>query len=224
MTQSKIKFSANPGAHERQLQRKCHNPLFADAEQYLLPEEVEQARRKDQQDLQAFFTAFEDSVQQAAKLTGAVDAEVVLELKQELERLYVHSTSLGGDLGQHRDALRKLIQVCMATITRGASDDVIAMQKLEQESQARAVFFTLLDTPLVADLIRGDEIVKAHELIPTLLSEGEDSLSQVLELFDEEQLEQLVASAKEYIQNLSPQVVETSQCMPRLAQMERYRS
>ena len=224
MPKSNIKFSALAGAHERQLQRKYHNPLFPNADQYLLAEEVEQARRKDQQDLQAFFTAFEDSVQQAAKLTGSVDAEVVLELKQELERLYVHSTSLGGDLDQHRDALRKLIQVCMATITRGASDDVIALQKLEQEAQARAVFFSLLDTSLVADLIRGDEIVKAQELIPTLLSENEDSLSQVLELFDEEQLDQLVANAREFVQNLSPQVRATSQCQPRLAQMERYRS
>ena len=224
MAKSNIKFSASAGAYERQLQRKCHNPLFADADQYLLPEEIEQARRKDQQDLQVFFTAFEDAVQQAAQLTGSVDAEVVLELKQELERLYVHSTSLGGDLGQHRDALRKLIQACMATITTGASDDVVALQKLEQETQARAVFFKLLDTSLVADLIRGDEIIKAQELIPTLLSEGEDSLSQVLELFDEEQLDQLVASAKAFIQNLSPQVMQTSQCMARLAQMERFRS
>jgi hypothetical protein len=222
MPTSSVKFSALAGAHERQLQRKFHNPLFADAEQYLLPEEVEQARRKDQQDLQAFFTAFEDSLQQAAKLTGSVDAEVVLELKQELERLYVHSTSLGGDLGQHRDALRKLIQVCMNTITKGASDDVIALQKLEQESQAREVFFNLLNTPLVADLIRGDEIVTAHELIPTLLSENENNLSQVLELFDEQQIEQIIDATREFIQNLSPQVVETSQCGQRLAQIEGY--
>ena len=163
-------------------------------------------------------------MQQAAKLAGSVDAEVVLDLKQELERLYVHSTSLGGDLDQYRDALRKLIQVCMATIGKGASDDVIALQRLEQETQAREVFFNLLDTPLVADLIRGDEIVKAHELIPTLLSEDQDSLLRVLELFDEQQIDHLVASAKEFIQQLSSPVAEASQCRQRLAQMEGYRS
>lgn len=222
MPKSNIKFSALAGAHERQLQRKYHNPLFPNAEQYLLAEEVEQARRKDQQDLQAFFTAFEDSLQQAAKLSGSVDAEVVLELKQELERLYVHSASLGGDLGQHRDALRKLIQVCMTTITKGASDDLVALQKLEQEAQAREVFFNLLNTSLVADLIRGDEIVTAHELIPTLLSESEDSLLQVLELFDEQQVEQIIDAAREFIQNLSPQVIESSQCEQRMAQIEGY--
>ena len=220
MTKPKPKFSAIPGAYERQLQRKYHSPLFGDADKYLLPEEIEQARQRDQQDLQVFLSAFEDKVEQAASLTGAVDADVVLELKQELERLYVYSASLGSDLGQYRDALRKLLQVCMATIRKGASDDVMAIHKLDEEEQARNMFFKLLDNPLVADLLRGDEIIKTGELIPTLLSEREGSLQQVLELFDEEQIAELATRAKAYIKQLPDDVIANSQCKQRLSQIE----
>lgn len=221
-TTTNMKFSARPGAHERHLQRKCNNPLFPNADQYLLTAEIEQARAKDQQDLQAFLTAFEESVQQAAKLTGSVDADIVLDLKQDLERLYVSGASLAGDLAMHRDALRKLLQVCMATIENGAGDDAIALQKIKDEQQAREVFFALLETPLVADLIRGDEIVKAEELIPAMLSENPENLLQVLELFDNEQIGHIINQAKDFIEKLSPHIVETSQCQQRLAEIERY--
>ena len=221
-TTPKMKFSALPGAHERHLQRKGNNPLFPNADQYLLAAEIEQARARDQQDLQAFFTAFEESVQQAAKLTGSVDADIVLDLKQDLERLYVSSASLAGDLGLQRDALRKLLSVCMASIENGARDDREALQKIRDEKTAREVFFTLLKTPLVADLIRGDEIVKAEELIPSLLSESRENLLQVLELFDNEQITHLISHARDFIEALPPHVEETSQCRQRLTEMEHY--
>jgi hypothetical protein len=216
-----LKFSSLPGAYERHLQRKCNNPLFPNAEQYLLAEEVTQARSRDQQDLQAFLTAFEQSVQQASKLTGSVDADVILELKQELERLYVHSCSLAGDLEQHRQALLKLLHVCMATIEKGASDDLVAIQKLRDENTARQLFFSLLETTLVADLLRGDEIIKAHELIPTLLSITTGELPKVLELFEPEQLEEIAKRARNFLATLSNDVVQTTTAHKNLEVIEK---
>ena len=215
-----IKFTTHPGAFERHLQRKYNNPLFPEADQHLFIAEIEQARQKDRQDQQAFLTAFEQSVQQAAQLTGSVDAEIILELKQELERLYVHSCSLAGDLDQHRQAILKLIKICMSTIEKGASDDVIALQKLRDENTAREMFFTLLETKLVADLIRGDEIISATELIPSLLSESPQQITQVLELFDSDQVDEIFEQANDFIASLPVHVVEASGCGKQLAAIE----
>lgn len=215
-----IKFTTHPGAFERHLQRKYNNPLFPQADQHPLAAEIEQARQKDRQDQQAFLTAFEQSVQQAAQLSGSVDAEVILELKQELERLYVHSCSLAGDLDQHRQAIVKLIHICMSTIEKGASDDMAALQKLRDENSAREVFFTLLETKLVADLIRGDEIISATELIPSLLSISPQQVPQVMELFDTDQIAEIFEQANHFIASLPEQVVTVSGCQKQLAAIE----
>ena len=211
-----IKFSLQPGGFERHLQRKYNNPLFSDVDQYLLPQEVERARERDRQDLQAFLSAFEEVVQRASQLSGSVDADVVLDLKQDLERLYVTSAGLAGDLDQYQDALQKLISVCMVTVEKGAVDDPEALQKLRDEAQAPGVFFALLKTPLVADILRGDDVIKSEELIPTLLSEPVENLPPVLELFEPDQITLLSKQAREFIDALPAPVRTQTDCNKQL--------
>lgn len=211
-----IKFSANPGAYERHAQRKHNNPLFPAADRHLLPEEIEQAREKDQQDQRAFFDIFQETVQAAVELDKSVDSDVVLDLKEGLERLYVTSTSLAGDLAQHQQALIKLIELCMSGIRRGAEGDPAAIKNLDQETQARKVFFKLLETPLVADLLRGDEIVSADDLIPTLLSQDETNLANALELFEAEHLAIMHEQAKSYLETIQTGLVDKSDIEKRI--------
>lgn len=216
-----IRFSPQPGAFEKHLRRKHQNPLFPTAQQNLLQAEVEQARLRDQQDLQAFMEAFDETVKQAATLNGTVDSEVVLDLKEKLERLYVNSGSLAGDLGDYQDALLKLIRVCMEMIRKGASDDAVALRKLDEEDQARTVYFAMLETPLVADLMRGDEVIQADELVPTVLSLETRELTTVLALFEPEYLEQLILQTRDFIQNLSPETQTLAHTEDKLQLMEK---
>ena len=215
-----IKFSPLPGAYERHLKRKYHNPLFPTAQQNFLQAEIDQARQRDQQDLQAFMEAFQETVSQAAALSGSVDSEAVLDLKEKLERLYVNSCGLAGDLGSHQDALMKLIRVCMQMIRKGAADDVIALRKLDEEEQARTVYFAMLETPLVAELMRGDEIIQAEELVASVLSLDTRHLSTVLELFEPEYLTQLVALSREFVESLPDHVRQSTGIENKLGLME----
>jgi len=214
-----IKFSAQPGAYERHLQRKYNNPLFPAPDQHLFDKEIEQAREKDQQDLRAFFDAFQETVQQAVELSDSVESDVLLDLKESLERLYVQSTSLAADLEQHQEALQKLLTVCMAGIQKGAEHDPAALKKIQDELTARDVFFDLLKTPLVAELLRGDEIIHKTEMIPSILSESADSLPHVLELFDPVQQQHLIDLAEEFIAQQTIDVKQITQCEARLEQM-----
>lgn len=216
----KIQFSPLPGAYERHLQRKYHNPLFPVSEQNFLKAEIEQARQRDQQDLQAFMEAFQETVKQAAKLSGSVDSEIVLDLKEKLERLYVDSCCLAGDMSAYQDALLKLIRVCMQTIRRGAADDLVALGKLEQEEQARTVYFAMLETPLVAELMRGDEIIQAEELVPAVLSLDLKHLTTVLDLFEPQYLQALVGQTREFVQGLSDEVMQQTRSEEKFALME----
>ncbi|MBI1422863.1 MAG: hypothetical protein GC149_05290 [Gammaproteobacteria bacterium] len=216
-----LRFSTLPGAYERHLQRKYQNPLFPTAQQNFLPAEIEQARHRDQQDLQAFMDGFQEAVNQAATLSGSVDSEIVLDLKETLERLYVTSSALAGDLSPYQDALMKLIRVCMQTIRKGAADDVIALRKLDEEEQARTVYFAMLEAPLVAELMRGDEIIQAEELIPSVLSLEDKHFITVLELFEPEYLEQLVLHTREYLQALPEDVRVQKNVDHKLSLMEK---
>lgn len=212
-----MKFSAQPGAYERHAQRKYNNPLLYGLDQHLAENEVEQAREKDQQDLRVFLDAFADTVQEAATLDGSVESDVLLDLKQRLERLYVTSTSLAGDKERHQQALLKLINICMASIRRGAEGDPPAIKKLEEETQARSVYFELLETPLVAELMRGDEIVSADDLIPTLLIQTDANLVNVLELFEPEHLAIIREQAEKHIEKVRIKLIDCTDVENRLA-------
>jgi hypothetical protein len=201
-----MKFSLQPGAYERHAQRKHKNPLFPAADQHLLQEEVETAREKDQQDLRVFLDTFQETLQKAAALATSVESDVLLDLKEELERLYVTSTSLAGDLDEHRQALTKLIELCMNSIRHGAEGDPTALKKLEEESQARQIYFKLLETPLVADLMRGDEIISAEDLMPTLLSQSEAELVNALELFEPEHLSIILGQAQAHFEKVQSEL------------------
>ncbi len=211
-----IKFSAQPGAYERHIQTKYHNPLFPEPDQHLFNQEVEQAREKDQQDLRAFFEAFQDTVQEAVELSESVESDILLNLKEKLERLYVQSTSLAGDLSHHQEALQKLLSVCMTGIQKGAEQDPTALKKIQDELTARDVFFELLQNPFVGILLRGDEIVHESEMIPCILSEQADSIPQVMELFDPVQQQHLIDLAKEFVEQQSDAVKQSTQCEARL--------
>lgn len=216
-----IRFSPQPGAYERHLQRKYHNPLFPASQQNLLQAEVEQACQRDQQDLKAFQEAFEETVKQAAQLNGSVDSEIILDLKDKLEQLYITSSSLAGDLSAYQDALLKLIRVCMQMIRNGASNDQIALRKLDEEDQARTVYFAMLESPLVAELMRGNEIIQVDELVPTVLSLDTKALTTILALFEPEYLQQLITQTHNFAQTLEPAVQAQTQVDQKLLLMEK---
>lgn len=220
---SKLCFSARPGAYERHLQRRAGNPLFRLADTHLLQAEVDQARARDQQDLHAFIEAFQDTVKQAAALDGSVDSDIVLKLREDLENLYVSCSSLAGELQQFQEALRKLIQLCMHSIRSGAEEDPQALKKLDDEEAARQLYFELLKTPMIADLVRNDGLIAEAELIPSLLSEEPDTLQRVLQLFNTEQIDALLEQTRSFVAALEEDLRFISRAQEKLAAMEEYR-
>ena len=190
-----VEFSQFPGRYERHYRRRLANPLFPGDPLAFDQEALLEMQRLDHEELLAFLGELRQVVQQAVDLKPNVGSEVVLELKEQLDRLYEVSAGLADDHGANQAAIKQLLEVIMHNVERGAAGDPRAMDELAQEKIARAAHFELLATPLVADLLHPQSTIAADELAPSLLSEDEPGLDAALQLFDLAQLGQVFADA-----------------------------
>ncbi len=198
-----IKPSEYPGAHERHLLRKAGNALFEGMQVTLTDDGLLQAQREDHALLQVYQQEFVDLLEQSQALAGHVESDTALALKERLERAYETASALGGQQDESKAALRKLLQLIMLAIRRGAGGDQHAQQELDQEEAARQAHFALLESPLVADLLNPASVISAQALLPTLLSAEQTDLALAVQLFDQPQLQVLLTQGEQLLARLA---------------------
>ncbi len=213
-------FSQRPGRRERHLLRKRNNPLFSEEEQRISPSALQEAQRLDHEELVAFITNFHSLIHDAVKLQPNEGSEVILGLKERLDRAYEQASGLADDQTETKIAIDKLVQVIMSTVETGAGDDPLALYELKQEKAARAAHFELLQHPIVADLLDPDTPISEEELVPTLLSESSEGLRAALELFDNVQLAILCEEAKKILERVAAEDKPVKEQRKRLTEME----
>ena len=196
---SKAPFSNKPGRHERHFLRKLDNPLFQHPVIDPADEEILEVQRLDHDELLAFITELRRLVQQAIELKPNEESQVILDLKAELDQSYEKACTMADEQEGNKQAIHQLINVIMRTIRVNATGDAAAEQQLNEEEQARAFHFSLLEQPIVPDLLDPDTLIREEELVPCLLSESEEGLAAALELFDAEQRAQLVSQAEQLL-------------------------
>jgi len=209
-----LKFTESPGAFERQLQRQYCNPLFSATARAVTQDQIQIARRRDQEELRDFQAALRATLREALDMPPQVESDVLLKLKERLDQLYDQCAGLPGDHDREKQSLTRMIGVIMKAVWAGAGDDPRAHSELEQEEHARTLHHELLQQPLVATLLRPDSPIAEDALIPTLLSETEDAVRTVLQLFDATQLQALCQQARELLEQLG----STSQNLPEARQ------
>ena len=186
-------FSDLPGHRERYLKRKYNNPLFGNCTVSLI--EIEKARLADTAEAEAFLGYFRDLVKQAVDFKPTADADVILKLKELLDKAYEQTAGLPGNQKEIKSMLKRLLAAIMQAMWKGIGNDPVAQQKLEMEEQARAQHFAMLEQPLIADLLRPDSLIEEDELVPTLLSESAQALTSAMQLFSPAQQIQMVQKA-----------------------------
>lgn len=192
----KIKFSERPGCQERHLQRKySYGLLFGNMAPAVTRQEVEAARAQDEQEARQFLQEMQELLQETAQLQGQVDTEIVLGIKEKLDYLYQLGAGLGGDFGREMSGLRRLNEIVMESVRKASGDDPLAMQELAREQAAYEIHVNLLEYPVVSHLLREDSPVGEEELVPTLLSEEEETIRVLMTLFDEQEREELRRAA-----------------------------
>lgn len=196
-----IEFTVKPGAYERHQKRKHCNPLFPDGD-CVTAQTVKAAQDRDKAAYEAFMADFRQLIQDIVSLDSKADSQDILDLKSRLDQTFEASAPLPGDLTPIREAIQKLMTPIMQAVQAGARDDATALTTLSEEDTARALHYTLLENPLIADLLSNDSPIGADELAATLLSEDAKLVDQAMQLFTPEQRAALLADATALLEKL----------------------
>jgi len=215
-----INFSSTPGPHERHLKRRLLNPLFPKSMRELTQQDVNNAQQKDEENLLKFMTHFQSVVQKTTELGSNSESDVVLLIKEQLDECYATSCAMPGDHSNLKIAIKKLIIAIMAAIRKGAADDPLALQKLDDEDIAREMHNELHERKLIADLMLEDSPILDTELTPTLLNEESDDLDAALQLFSTEQLDALCKDAQDLLESVREEGHEIPHAWERFQQMK----
>ena len=199
-----IPFSELPGRHERHYKRRLDNPLFREPAT-LNDNDLLNAQRLDHEELLAFITELRATVERALNLKSNEESDVILKLKEDLERLYETSAGLADEQGANQQALSQLLAAVMNTIRSNTTGDSLAEQEMAMEQQARQMHFELLQHALVADLLHPETLIAPDQLVPTLLSSPTEQVKAVMVIFDPEQLAMISQEAQALLSLHDPQ-------------------
>ncbi len=195
--------SDNPGAFERHLIRRNDNDLFGDRQTEITSDTLMDVQKKDHDILQQFMLDFRETMTKAVSFKPNEDSEVILEVKDKLDKLYATSVSVADDQTRVRESIKKLLVVIMQSVRKGAGDDAHALQELDQEEGARAANFEFLESKLVADILDPESPIDNDDLVPTLLSiEDKGELALATQLFDIEQVAFLLEEGESLLNKL----------------------
>lgn len=200
--------SDNPGAFERHLIRRNNNPLFGDRQTEINSDSLQEMQKKDHEILQQFMLDFKKAMTEAMSFKSNEDSEVILGVKDSLDKLYGVAASIGDDQTRIKESIKKLLGVIMQSVRKGAKDDPKALQELEQEDQAREANFRFLESQLVADILDADSPIEDIDLVPTLLSAGKDDLALASQLFDTDQINYILVEGSKLLNQLDKDGVD----------------
>lgn len=214
--------SENPGAHERHLIRRSNNVLFGARQVEVDSDSLQLCQKLDHDILQQFMEDFRDVMTKAINLKPNEDSEVILEVKDKLDKLYAASVSVADDQVRVQESIQKLLAVVMQSVRKGAGDDAHALKELDQEDAAREANFAFLESKLVADILDPDSPIENDDLIPTLLSADKDDLALACQLFDQEQLSFLLIEGEKLLNKLDAEGHDVKQAAENFVFMEGY--
>lgn len=213
-----LRFSAQPGMWERQIQRKYENPrLFTGPD--ITQAMVDTARQRDARERQGFQEDFKQLCAEMATLQGAVESEKILQLKERIDKLYIECLA-HRDMAAEKVALRKLHDVVITTLIQAVASDPLARDEIAQEQAAHQLHQELLEYPLVAQLLRVDSPIAKDDLLATLLAEPGVTFPGVLSLFDAQQLQELCRGAHSLLAAALAPDVDLAAMQARLQVME----
>jgi len=215
--------SENPGAFERHLIRRDENVLFSDRKTLVNSKSLMEAQKKDHEILQQFMLDFKDTMLKAADFKPNEDSEIILEIKDSLDKLYATSSTVADDQTRIKDSIKKFLNILMLAIRKGAGDDAHALQELEQEEMAREANFKFLDSQLAADILDPDSPIEDVDLVPTLLSANKDDLALATQLFDKDQVNYILTEAEIIINKLDKEGHNIKQAAENFVFIEGYK-
>lgn len=214
--------SENPGAYERHLKRRHDNALFEQRQTAMEQDEQMEAQQKDHDVLLEFMQEFQQVLEETVKLKSTSDSDIVLSLKERLDKLYEASCAVPDKQQETKEAIKKLLAIIMTSIRKGAGNDQVAHKELDQEEAARQAHFDLLQSSLIADLLNPVSPIVKEDLLPTLLSAPKEDLALAVQLFDKTQLKLMIKEGTVLLNRLEKNMRNIKEAAESLVFIEGY--
>lgn len=215
--------SENPGAFERHLIRRNNNPLFGDRQTEVNSGTLQEMQKIDHEILQQFMMDFRDAMTKSMSFKPNEDSEVILGVKDSLDKLYGVAACIGDDQTRIKESITKLLGIIMQSVRKGAGDDPKALQELDQEDMARDANFSFLESKLVADILDAGSPIEDMDLVPTILSAPKDDLALASQLFDKEQIDFILSEGEKLLTQLESEGVDVKEAAENFVFVEGYR-
>lgn len=204
------KWSAEPGAAERHLQRRHNNPLFPLHRQMVTAHDVFDARVADAQALQDIRVELGDTHR---AFSGTAELPLnwqsfLEEYRDRVDRLDERRLVAGGPSAALADAIANLRADILATWRASLHKNRHSLAALEQEEAQRAERRTrLYGCGWTAQLLSHGSLIPPEEVVPALLSESTEELEKAVSGLQREPrlhetLEQCCASAHRLVNEL----------------------
>ncbi len=207
-------FSPRAGRRERMLKRQFQNPLFG--EKAIEPFDIQDARRLDAEDVEAFINEFRQLVEAVTRLEPSAEADEVLKLKEQLDKAYETSAGLAGDQEELKTMIMRLLGLMMQSMWKAVGNDAQGISKLEMEEQARQAHFSLLEHAFIADLLSPESPMDEMLMVPCLLSEDAQTVALAVQLFEPEQQQLIYQQGKTLLEGLDASHPRVQQAQQRL--------
>ncbi len=207
-------FSPRAGRRERMLKRQFQNPLFG--EKAIEPFDIQDARRLDAEDVEAFINEFRQLVEAVTRLEPSAEADEVLKLKEQLDKAYETSAGLAGDQEELKTMIMRLLGLMMQSMWKAVGNDAQGISKLEMEEQARQAHFSLLEHAFIADLLSPESPIDEMLMVPCLLSEDAQTVALAVQLFEPEQQQLIYQQGKTLLEGLDASHPRVQQAQQRL--------
>ncbi len=177
------KWSAQPGAAERHLQRRHSNPLFPLHRQMVTAQEVYEARLADartMQDIRSELNELSRSFSERTELP--LNWQSYLEgYRDHIDRLDERRLASGGQNAPLGDAIASLRADILATWRASLHKNRHSLAALDQEEAQRAERRALLyGSDWTAQLLSHGSSIPPEEVVPALLSESPSQLERVV--------------------------------------------
>ena len=215
-----IQFQELPGSHERQLARRYNNPLFPSERRKIEQTDLIQARQSDHEEARRFAEDFHSLLQNVSTFSGREETDKILEIKEQIDRLYETCVAISGEHDKEKQGLLRLNDVIMKAIRSAAGNDALAIEELEKEQQARSIHLKMLEHAIIVDLLRPESPIQEDELLPSILSGDAESIQAAISLFDPEQVGTLQQQAEELYRQLQQQGELTDRIAASFAAMQ----
>jgi len=181
-------FSKWPGAWERHLIRRHDNPQYFTGTTPPTDLDITEAQARDQNELLQFNKSLESLIHRSMNLTAGACSDSITSVKKELDACQNTAFGLAADLVEQKDALASLNEVMTSAMQRAlpTGDKDMRLSTMMQKEARRKKRLTLLEYPIVSDLLRSVCPVPPEEIPAALLSESDSAYKAALEIFEDD--------------------------------------